>query len=82
MCVCESEAVREEVNVGFMQQPVVISQQTICLCVSMCVHVMGDNHMGLSHVLFTAVNGSRNWGPLPFTLRPLGDGGRKVGLSS
>lgn len=35
----------------------------------------GDNHMGLSHVLFTAVNGSRHWGPLPFTLRPLGDGG-------
>lgn len=31
--------------------------------------------MGLSHVLFTAVNGSRNWGPLAFTLRPLGDGG-------
>lgn len=29
--------------------------------------------MGLSHVLFTAVNGSRNWGPLAFTLRPLGD---------
>lgn len=31
--------------------------------------------MGLSHVLFTAVNGSRNWGPLAFTLRPLGDWG-------
>lgn len=31
--------------------------------------------MGLSHVLFTAVNGSRHWGPLPFTLGPLGDGG-------
>ena len=40
--------------------------------------------MGLSHVLFTAVNGSRHWGPLPFTLRPLGDGrwGVEVGLSS
>ena len=34
--------------------------------------------MGLSHVLFTAVNGSRHWGPLPFTLRPLGDGGGGV----
>lgn len=34
--------------------------------------------MGLSHVLFTAVNGSRNWGPLAFTLRPLGDGGGGV----
>lgn len=31
--------------------------------------------MGLSHVLFTAANGSRHWGPLPFTLRPLGEGG-------
>lgn len=40
----------------------------VCAC-------RGDNHMGLSHVLFTAVNGSRNWGPLAFTLRPLGDGG-------
>lgn len=36
--------------------------------------------MGLSHVLFTAVNGSRNWGPLAFTLRPLGDGWGGGGL--
>lgn len=36
--------------------------------------------MGLSHVLFTAVNGSRNWGPLAFTLRPLGDGGGGVSM--
>lgn len=33
----------------------------------------GDNHMGLSHVLFTAVNGSRDWGPPTFTPPPLGD---------
>lgn len=74
--VCEAEAVGEEVGTGFMQQPV-ISQQTICMCVC-----RGDNHMGLSHVLFTAVNGSRHWGPLPFTLRPLGDGGWRMGLYS
>lgn len=37
--------------------------------------------MGLSHVLFTAVNGSRNWGPLAFTLRPLGDGGGGLHVS-
>lgn len=35
--------------------------------------------MGLSHVLFTAVNGSRHWGPPTFTLRPLGDVGGVYG---
>lgn len=71
VCVCEAKAVREEVDTGFKQQPVVISQQTICMCVNVCVCMSvfrGDNHMGLSHVPFTAVNGSRHWGPLPFTL--------------
>lgn len=76
MHACEARALREEVGAGLMHRPVVISQQTVCVRVSVRVSVCvcrGDNHMGLSHVLFTAVNGSRHWGPTTFTLRPLGD---------
>ena len=51
------------------------SKQFVCVLVCVCTVCRGDNHMGLSHVLFTAVNGSRHWGPLTFTIRPLGDGG-------
>lgn len=70
-------AEKEEVDItGTRTQPVVMSLQCVCDHVRFfcaCVY-RGENHMGLSHVLFTAANGSRHWGPLAFRPGPLGDG--------